>query len=147
MLISVCTGSSLLHGLFSSCGEQGPLFQHGGFSCCRAQDLGYTSFRSCSSRALELGQVVVVQGLSCPEARGIFPDQGLNLCLLCWQVDYLPLSYQGSPVFSTNCKDQRVYLNLGGLGLGPEAIAFPIQNTPLYSEFHLRRSSFYLLFI
>ena len=30
---------------------------------------------------------------------GIFPTQGLNLCLLClqyWQVDSLPLSHQGS---------------------------------------------------
>ena len=26
----------------------------------------------------------------------IFPTQGLNLCLLCWQVDSLPLSHQGS---------------------------------------------------
>jgi len=27
---------------------------------------------------------------------GIFPDQGLNPCLLHWQVDSLPLSQQGS---------------------------------------------------
>ena len=29
--------------------------------------------------------------------RGIFLTQGLNPCLLHWQVDSLPLSYQGSP--------------------------------------------------
>ena len=32
--------------------------------------------------------------------QGIFPTQGLNLGLLCllqWQADALPLSYQGSP--------------------------------------------------
>ena len=29
---------------------------------------------------------------SCSIARGIFPDQGLNLCLLHWQVDSLSLS-------------------------------------------------------
>ena len=29
---------------------------------------------------------------------GIFPTQGSNLCLLHRQVDYLPLSQQGSPV-------------------------------------------------
>ena len=29
--------------------------------------------------------------------QGIFPTQGLNLCLLHWQVDSLPLSHQGSP--------------------------------------------------
>jgi len=29
--------------------------------------------------------------------QGIFPTQGPNLCLLHWQMDSLPLSYQGSP--------------------------------------------------
>ena len=29
--------------------------------------------------------------------QGIFPTQGLNPCLLHWQVDSLPLSHQGSP--------------------------------------------------
>ena len=42
------------------------------------------------------GSVVVVHGLSCSEACGIFPDQGLNLCLLHWQGGPLPLSQQGS---------------------------------------------------
>ena len=31
------------------------------------------------------GSVVVVHGLSCSAACGIFLDQGLNLCLLHWQ--------------------------------------------------------------
>ena len=31
--------------------------------------------------------VVVVHGLDCPMACGIFPDQGLNLCPLHWQAD------------------------------------------------------------
>ena len=30
--------------------------------------------------------------------QGIFPTQGLNLHLLVWQVDSLPLSHQGSPL-------------------------------------------------
>ena len=34
-----------------------------------------------------VGSVVVAQTLSCSEARGIFLDQGLNLCLLLWQVN------------------------------------------------------------
>ena len=38
----------------------------GGFSCCGARALAIT----CS--------VISVHGLSCSEARGIFPDQGLN---------------------------------------------------------------------
>ena len=57
----------------------------GGFSCCRARALASTH------------SVISVHGLSCSEARGIFPDQGLNPCLLHWQVDCLPPSHQGSP--------------------------------------------------
>ena len=30
---------------------------------------------------------------------GIFPTQGWNPCLLYWQVDSLPLSYQGNPAY------------------------------------------------
>ena len=41
--------------------------------------------------------IVVTHVLSCYMACGIFPDQGLNMCLLHWQVDSLPLSHQGSP--------------------------------------------------
>ena len=51
-----CAGSSLLHRLFSSCGEPGLLpscgarASHcGGFSCCRAQALGTVGFSSCST--------------------------------------------------------------------------------------------------
>ena len=40
---------------------------------------------------------IVEHRLSCSKARGIFPDQGLNWCLLRWQADSLPLSYQVSP--------------------------------------------------
>ena len=43
--------------------------------------------------------VVVVHKLSCAMAFGIFPDQGLNSCLLHWQVHTLPLSHQGSPPY------------------------------------------------
>ena len=38
-----------------------------------------------------------MHGLSCPEACGIFPDQGSNPRLLHWQVDSKPLDNQGSP--------------------------------------------------
>ena len=37
----------------------------------------------------------MAQGLSCSKACGIFPGQGLNLCLLHLQPDSLPLSHQG----------------------------------------------------
>ena len=43
------------------------------------------------------GSVVVAQGLSCPAACGIFPDQGSNPCPLHWQVDSQLLHHQGSP--------------------------------------------------
>ena len=36
-------------------------------------------------------------GLSCSVACRIFPDQGLNLCLLYRQADSSPVSHQGSP--------------------------------------------------
>ena len=39
----------------------------------------------------------MAHGLRCPEARGLFPDQGSNPCLLHWQADPLPMSRQGSP--------------------------------------------------
>ena len=41
------------------------------------------------------GSIIVVRGLSCSMAYGIFLDQGLNPCLLHWQADSLPLSHQG----------------------------------------------------
>ena len=43
------------------------------------------------------GSAVMVRELSCSMACGIFLDQGLNPCLLHWQVDSLPLGHQGSP--------------------------------------------------
>ena len=43
------------------------------------------------------GSVAVAKGLSFSEACGIFPDQGLNPCLLHRQADSLPLSHQRSP--------------------------------------------------
>ena len=43
------------------------------------------------------GSTAVVHGLSCSKACGIFWDQGLNLRLLHWQADSLPVSHQRSP--------------------------------------------------
>ena len=43
------------------------------------------------------GSIVVVHGLNCFTACGIFLDQGLNPHLLHWQVDSLSLNHQGSP--------------------------------------------------
>ena len=53
----------------------------GGFSCCGAQAPGMWAsvvaacgLNSCGSWALERGSVVVVHGLNCSAACGIFPD-------------------------------------------------------------------------
>ena len=40
-----------------------------------------------SMNSRHVGSVVVVHGLGCSTARGIFPDQGLNPCPLHWQAD------------------------------------------------------------
>ena len=72
--------------------------------CCHAG-----SSSSCAARASRcLGfscwaldaqaSVAGAHGLSCSEARGIFLDQGSNLCLLHQQVASLPLSHQGNPI-------------------------------------------------
>ena len=57
--------------------------------------------RSCSFHALEHRSMVVVPQLRCSRACGIFPDQGLKLCLMNRQADlffffFLTLSHQGS---------------------------------------------------
>ena len=70
--------------LLSSCGVRASLCS--GFFCCRG------------SRAWGLSSLTL--GLSCPEVCGIFPTQGLNLCLSCfvhWQVGALPLAPPGKP--------------------------------------------------
>ena len=66
-------------GLLSSWGAQAS--HYSGFSCCGAQGLGC------------VGSVVVAHRLSRSVACGIFLEQGLNLCLLHWQVHSLPLSH------------------------------------------------------
>ena len=94
--ICCCLGSSLaaVHrpshfGLFFSCGAQA-------FSLWRL-----LLFRSTSS-------IAVARGLSCSSARGIFPGQGLNPCLLPWQADSPSLSHRGSPW--RHLKKEYIYL-------------------------------------
>ena len=84
----------LLRGLCSSCGEWALLFS------CSAQ-----ASHCCGFFAVEHGlqgtgsAAVVAHRLSCPTACGSFLDQGSNPHLLHWQMESLPLSHQGSPVF------------------------------------------------
>ena len=86
----LCCGQTIYH-----------LSHQGSFSCCEAPALGHVGFNSRGSYSqapehLELSSVAVAHGLSFFEACGIFPDQGLNLYLLHWQADPLPLSHQAS---------------------------------------------------
>ena len=77
--------------------ERSHVLSHcGGFSCCWAQALGHAGFSSCGSWALEHRLNSLAHGLSCSTIRGIFLDQGLNPCLLHWEVDSLPLIHQGN---------------------------------------------------
>ena len=69
-------------GLLSNWGEQASHFGH---FCCEAWALG------------RAGSVTVAHGLSCPLTCGIFLDEGLNLCLLHWQVYSSPLDHLGNP--------------------------------------------------
>ena len=77
---------------FSSCGKRGPLF-----ITVRGPLTIAASLVSRSTGSRRAGSVVVAHGPSCSAARGIFPDQGSNLCPLHWQADSQPLRHQGSP--------------------------------------------------
>ena len=90
------------NGLLSSCGA---CASHCSDFSRAAQALRCTGFSSCLTWAQQLqlpgsraqAQQVWCTGFSCSSACGIFPNQGLNLCLLHWQADSLPLNHQGSP--------------------------------------------------
>ena len=76
-----------------------PIAASGGHSSSRCAGLSLSRpllLRSTGSR--RAGSVVVVHGLSCSAACGIFPDQGSNPCPLHWQADSQPLRHQGSPL-------------------------------------------------
>ena len=96
--------SSLLCGLFSSCGKWGIL------SSAVSRLLIVEVLLVVGHGFQSTGSIVVVHGLSYSEACGIFSDQGLNPCLLHWHADYLPLSYLASLGFIVNA-----IKSLGGL--------------------------------
>ena len=112
-LYIVVLGLHYCEWAFSSQGERRLLSSHGvwasrcsGFSRCGAPALGHVGVSSCGTWDQKLRfpgsraqtQVVVVHGLSCSMACGIFPDQRSNPRLVHWQADSLPLSHQGSPL-------------------------------------------------
>ena len=109
LFIFGCMGSSLLcagflqlrrAGATLCCGARAS--HGGGFSCCGARALGAQAsvVVACGLQQLwhagsvvvarglqSTGSVIVVHGLSCSTACGIFPDQGSNPCPLHWQED------------------------------------------------------------
>ena len=91
-------------GFFSSCGEWGLLSSCGarashcaGFSHCRAQAPGTWTSAAVAHGLNSTDSIVVVPGLSCSMACGIFPDQGWSPPLLHCQAESSSLSSQGSP--------------------------------------------------
>ena len=99
LFIFGCGGSLVLYRLFSRCGEQGLLFamallfQSTGSRARGLQQLQHMGSVVVAPGLQSTGSTVVVHGFSCSTACGIFPDQGLKLCLLHWQADSLPLSH------------------------------------------------------
>ena len=71
--------------------------------------------------------MVMGHRLSSFMACGIFLDQGLNPCLLNWQADSLPLSYQGSPGISSFKISSLMYV-LFGCYRQTEALLFTRKN-------------------
>ena len=100
-------GSSLLHGLFSSCGDQRVT------SSCRHEALIAVASLAVEHRLYgaqvsvgvapglwSTGSLVVVHGLSGSVVCGIFLDHGLNPRLLHCQVESSPLNHRESPMLN-----------------------------------------------
>ena len=105
-----CMGSSLLHMGFLYFGERALLSSClvwascCGFSLVAEHGLcGVWASVVAGRGLLSTGSVVVLHRLSCSLARGIFLDQGLDLCLLHRQADSLPQSHQRSPLLYIAC--------------------------------------------
>ena len=93
LFIFGCVGSSFLCEGFLQLWRVGTTPHRGAWaSHCRG-----LSLRSVGSR--RAGSVVVVHGLSCSAACGIFLDQGSNPCPLHRQADSQPLRHEGSLLF------------------------------------------------
>ena len=82
-----CVGSLLLHTGFLQLQQAGATLHCSAVSCCGAWALGMRASVVVACGLQSTGSVVVVHGLSCFTACGIFPDQGSNPCPLHWQAD------------------------------------------------------------
>ena len=109
LLILAALGLRCCMRAFSRCGERGLLFivvrglliavaslvvEHG-LQARGLQQLWHSGSVVVARGLQSAGSAVVVHGLSCSAARGIFPDQGSNMCPLHWQVDSQPLRHHG----------------------------------------------------
>ena len=98
-----CAESSFLQEGFSLVVASGVLlcswdartFHCSGLSCCGTRALGRIGLAVAARRLQSSGSVVAANGLSCPLACGLFPNQGWNLCSRNWQV--LPTGPSGKP--------------------------------------------------
>ena len=102
--LDAVSSSTLHHSAWTS--------HSGGFFHCRAQAPGtwpavvqHAGLVTAAFRLQSVGLVVVVHRLSCVTKCGVLLKQGLNLCLLHWQVDFYPLYHQGRTCFILFEKD------------------------------------------
>ena len=100
-------GSLMLSGFCSSCGEQGLLSscsanasRCGGFCCCWVWALGCVGFSSYCSWAREHRFNSYGTWAQLLLGMWYLLGSGMELCLLHWQADALPLNHQGSPYTS-----------------------------------------------
>ena len=136
--------------LFSSWGEQGPLFialrapliavaslvvEHG-LKAHGLQWLWHTGSVVVARGLQSTGSVVMVHGPSCSAACGIFLDQGSNPCPLHWQADSQPLRHQASP------RERRV-LTTGPPGKSPcDAFKYSMSTKSLIIFFFKKKNLF-----
>ena len=75
--------------------------RYSGFSLrellCRALALGHTGLVAVALMSQSTGSIVVAHRLSCPAARGIFPDKGLNPCPPASAARFLSIGTQRKP--------------------------------------------------
>ena len=88
----------------------------------RTQALGARASVVVACRLQSAGSVVVAHGLSCSAACGIFPEQGLNPCLLRWQVVLNHCATRGVLFFITLNIYLFIYLAALGLSCGMRAL-------------------------
>ena len=106
VLLSVVASLAVEHGLqaceHQSCSAQAQQLQPAGPRAHRLSSCSQQAREHTDSAAQHVSSVVATHRLSTVAhglSRGIFLDQGSNLCPWHWQVDSYPLCHLGSPAF------------------------------------------------